>query len=57
MFEQDTLILFVLAALLLLLTPGPAVIYIVARSVSQGTLSGLVATVGCLLYTSDAADE
>lgn len=59
MFEQQTLILFILAALLLLLTPGPAVIYIVARSVGQGTLSGLVATfgvhVGTLVHVAAAA--
>jgi len=46
MFEQETLMLFILAAVLLLITPGPAVIYIVARSVSQGSMSGLVATCG-----------
>ena len=46
MFEQDTLILFLLAAFVLLITPGPAVIYIVARSVSQGTLAGFVAALG-----------
>jgi len=46
MFEQQTLILFILASMLLLVIPGPAVIYIVARSVSQGTASGLVATAG-----------
>jgi threonine/homoserine/homoserine lactone efflux protein len=33
---------FLLAALILLLTPGPAVLYIVARSVDQGRLAGLV---------------
>jgi len=33
---------FLLAALVLLLTPGPAVLYIVARSVDQGRLAGLV---------------
>jgi len=33
---------FVLAALLLLLTPGPAVMYIVARSLDQGRRAGLV---------------
>jgi threonine/homoserine/homoserine lactone efflux protein len=34
--------LFIIAALVLLLTPGPAVLYIVARSLSQGRLAGLV---------------
>ncbi len=33
---------FVIAALVLLLTPGPAVLYIVARSVDQGRVAGLV---------------
>lgn len=38
--------LFVGAALLLLLTPGPAVLYIVGRSVEQGRLAGLVSDLG-----------
>ncbi len=33
---------FLVAALILLLTPGPAVLYIVARSLDQGRLAGLV---------------
>jgi threonine/homoserine/homoserine lactone efflux protein len=33
---------FLAAALILLLTPGPAVLYIVARSVDQGRLAGFV---------------
>jgi threonine/homoserine/homoserine lactone efflux protein len=33
---------FLLAALLLLLTPGPAVLYIIARSLDQGRLAGFV---------------
>jgi len=33
---------FVGAALILLLTPGPAVLYIIARSVDQGRVAGLV---------------
>lgn len=44
--DLSTLFLFVLAALLLLVTPGPAVFYIVARSVEQGRGAGIVATVG-----------
>jgi threonine/homoserine/homoserine lactone efflux protein len=40
------LVLFVSAALLLLLTPGPAVLYIVARSVEQGRLAGFVSDLG-----------
>jgi threonine/homoserine/homoserine lactone efflux protein len=38
--------LFVVAALLLLITPGPAVLYIVARSVDQGRRAGLVSMLG-----------
>jgi threonine/homoserine/homoserine lactone efflux protein len=35
-----------LASIVLLLTPGPAVLYIVARSVSQGRSAGLVSVYG-----------
>lgn len=38
--------LFVSAAIALLLTPGPAVLYIVTRSVEQGRAAGLVSVVG-----------
>jgi threonine/homoserine/homoserine lactone efflux protein len=38
--------LFIGAALLLLVTPGPAVLYIVARSVEQGRLAGFVSDLG-----------
>ena len=37
---------FCVAAVLLLLTPGPAVLYIVARSVEQGRVAGLVSVCG-----------
>src|SRR5215218_2008502 len=43
--------LFVLASLVLLLTPGPAVLYIVARSVQQGRTAGLVSVLGIHLGT------
>src|SRR3712207_468270 len=43
--------LFVLASLVLLLTPGPAVLYIVARSVQQGRTAGLVSVIGIHLGT------
>lgn len=42
MINLPHLPVFLLAALVLLLTPGPAVLYIVARSVDQGRLAGLV---------------
>ena len=41
-FSLPNLPVFLLAALILLLTPGPAVLYIVARSVDQGRLAGFV---------------
>ncbi len=41
-----TILLFTLAALGLLLIPGPAVLYIVTRSVSQGRRAGLVSVGG-----------
>lgn len=43
--------LFVLASLVLLLVPGPAVLYIVARSVEQGRAAGLVSVLGIHLGT------
>jgi len=43
--------LFVAASLVLLLTPGPAVLFIVARSVQQGRTAGLVSVLGIHLGT------
>jgi threonine/homoserine/homoserine lactone efflux protein len=40
--DVSKLPLFLLAALVLLLMPGPAVLYIVARSLDQGRVAGLV---------------
>jgi threonine/homoserine/homoserine lactone efflux protein len=42
MIDSSRLYLFVVAALALLLVPGPAVLYITARSASQGRLAGLI---------------
>lgn len=42
MLELSRLPLFILTAVVLLLTPGPAVLYIVARSVDQGRRAGLI---------------
>ena len=41
-----TLALFAAATLALLLVPGPAVVYIVTRSVAQGRAAGLVSVLG-----------
>lgn len=42
MIEGSRLYVFIVAALALLLVPGPAVLYITARSTSQGRKAGLV---------------
>jgi threonine/homoserine/homoserine lactone efflux protein len=46
MIDPTSLTLFITAALLLLLAPGPAVLYIVARSVEQGRAAGLISVLG-----------
>jgi threonine/homoserine/homoserine lactone efflux protein len=46
MFEPSQLFIFIAASLALLLVPGPAVIYIVTRSVNQGRLGGLASVLG-----------
>lgn len=44
--DSTTLLVFLGASLVLLVTPGPAVFYIVARSIDQGRIAGLVSTLG-----------
>jgi threonine/homoserine/homoserine lactone efflux protein len=44
--DLSTLALFCAAALALAVVPGPAVLYIVAQSVDQGRLAGLVSALG-----------
>ena len=41
-----TLALFALAALALIVVPGPAVLYIVAQSIDRGRLAGVVSALG-----------
>lgn len=57
--DSSTLTLFVVSAVILLVTPGPAVLYIVARSIDQGRLAGLVSvlgiSVGTLVHVAGAA--
>src|SRR5262245_39486104 len=54
-----TISLFLLAALGLLLIPGPSVLYIVTRSVDQGRRAGIVSASGIavasLIHTTAAA--
>ncbi len=57
--DWPTFVLFLIAAFLLLITPGPAVLYIVARSIDQGRLAGIVSVlgiaVGALVHVAAAA--
>ena len=46
MLDPTKLTFFLLAAIGLLLMPGPAVLYIVTRSVSQGRAAGIVSVLG-----------
>jgi len=46
MFEPTSLMIFIAAAMALLVTPGPAVLYIIARSLEQGRVAGIVSTLG-----------
>lgn len=57
--EFSTLVLFASAAFALIVVPGPVVLYVVARSVEQGCIAGLVsvlgASVGALVHIVAAA--
>lgn len=44
--DTTTLMIFAFASLVLVVVPGPAVVYILTRSVSQGKTAGLVSAVG-----------
>ncbi len=46
MIDTTSLMIFIAASLALLIIPGPAVFYIIARTVEQGRLAGLVSTLG-----------
>ena len=46
MIDTTNLSLFLAASFVLLVVPGPAVLYIVARSVDQGRTAGLVSVLG-----------
>ena len=57
--DAHSLLLFVAAGLLLNLTPGPDVLYIVTRSLRSGVRAGIVAglgiTAGCFVHITAAA--
>jgi len=50
--DGTTLLIVALASLALVVVPGPAVVYILTRSVSQGRNAGLVSAVGVNLGSS-----
>jgi len=58
-FELHSLLLFIAAGLVLNFTPGPDVLYITARSLSQGWRAGAASALGisagCLVHTAAAA--
>ena len=57
--ELSMLLLFLSGSLVLLITPGPAVLYIIARSLEQGRKAGIVSSfgllIGCILQVVAAA--
>jgi len=57
--DTQSLLVFIGAGLLLNVTPGPDVLYIVGRSVSQGRAAGVVSALGiaagCLVHVTAAA--
>ncbi len=59
MIDTSRLIFFMSAAFALLITPGPAVLFIIARSVDQGRLAGIASVlgieVGSLVHVTAAA--
>jgi threonine/homoserine/homoserine lactone efflux protein len=46
LISQSSLLLFVTGAAILLAIPGPAIMYIVSRSIGQGRAAGLVSAMG-----------
>jgi threonine/homoserine/homoserine lactone efflux protein len=55
----STLLLFAIAAISINITPGPDMLYVIARSIGQGRLAGIVSalglTMGYIFYTLLAA--
>ena len=53
--DASTLLLFMTAALALNVTPGPDMLYVVARSVGEGRAAGIISALGiaagCLVHT------
>jgi threonine/homoserine/homoserine lactone efflux protein len=52
MLDTTRFSLFLITAFVLLITPGPAVLYIIARSIDQGRVAGVVSALGVGLGTT-----
>ena len=59
MFEVENLLLFIVAGLLLNISPGPDMLYVATRSTHQGRAAGIVSALGigagALVHTAAAA--
>jgi threonine/homoserine/homoserine lactone efflux protein len=51
MISQTSLLLFVTGATIILVIPGPAVMYVVSRSIGHGRVAGLVSAMGIVVGT------
>jgi threonine/homoserine/homoserine lactone efflux protein len=51
LISQSSLLLFVAGATLILVIPGPAVMYVVSRSIGHGRIAGLVSVLGIVVGT------
>ena len=51
LISQASLLLFVAGATVILVIPGPAVMYVVSRSIGHGRVAGLVSVMGIVLGT------
>ncbi|MCU0535806.1 MAG: LysE family translocator [Hydrococcus sp. Prado102] len=59
MFDLSNLTLFLVAAIVLVITPGPDTLYVIARSIGQGRKAGIISAlgicVGLVVHISAAA--
>jgi threonine/homoserine/homoserine lactone efflux protein len=51
LISQSALMLFLTGAAIILVIPGPAVMYVVSRSIGQGRVAGLVSVLGIVVGT------
>lgn len=51
LISQSSLFLFLTGAVIILIIPGPAVLYIVSRSIGRGRVAGLVSAMGIAVGT------